>query len=270
MWTNTTTPKLCVPLSDFASLFTRLNDRLRQTCVIDWESTTTRPLWACAHLPVFLQSSPFTARLFREAVAKLAEGAPAPPSSSSVASAPPLGALAAEWLRWEALGAPLRLAHRCVEWDGWEEGLVASILGAEEHEDAWARDALADAARAAAAAAAAVAVADGSAGATVMATAAATATASRGGGFESEGEGSDGEGPGSITGTGRRARTGRARAGARTTCCGRTGRSGGGGCRCGGSRLRRRRRRSGRRRSLRRGIFVGGVGASWGAGWRRC
>ena len=157
--------------------------------MIDWESTTTRPLWACAHLPVLLQSSPFTARLFREAVAKLAEGAPASSSSSSSS----LGALAAEWLRWEALGAPLRLAHRCVEWDGWEEGLVASILGAEEHEDTWARDALADAAAAAAAAAAAVGIE--SAGATVMATAAATVTASRGGGFESEGEGSDGEGP---------------------------------------------------------------------------
>lgn len=29
------------------------------------------------------------------------------------------------------------MAHRCVEWDGWEEGLVDSILGPEEHEEEW-------------------------------------------------------------------------------------------------------------------------------------
>jgi hypothetical protein len=39
-----------------------------QTCVIDWESTTTRPLWAAAHLPAFIQSSPFVAKLFRNVV----------------------------------------------------------------------------------------------------------------------------------------------------------------------------------------------------------
>ena len=29
------------------------------------------------------------------------------------------------------------MAHRCVEWDGWEEGLVDSILGPEEFEHEW-------------------------------------------------------------------------------------------------------------------------------------
>jgi hypothetical protein len=29
------------------------------------------------------------------------------------------------------------MAHRCIEWDGWEEGLVDSILGPEEQEDDW-------------------------------------------------------------------------------------------------------------------------------------
>lgn len=29
------------------------------------------------------------------------------------------------------------MAHRCVEWDGWEEGLVESILGPEDEEDDW-------------------------------------------------------------------------------------------------------------------------------------
>lgn len=29
------------------------------------------------------------------------------------------------------------MAHRCAEWDGWEEGLVGSILGPEDAEDEW-------------------------------------------------------------------------------------------------------------------------------------
>ena len=29
------------------------------------------------------------------------------------------------------------MAHRCAEWDGWEEGLVDSILGPEEYEHEW-------------------------------------------------------------------------------------------------------------------------------------
>ena len=34
-------------------------------------------------------------------------------------------------------GAHLRHAHRCAEWDGWEEGLVESILGPEDQEEEW-------------------------------------------------------------------------------------------------------------------------------------
>lgn len=32
------------------------------------------------------------------------------------------------------------MAHRFVEWDGWEEGLADSILGAEEYEEEWFKD----------------------------------------------------------------------------------------------------------------------------------
>jgi len=42
-----------------------------------------------------------------------------------------------EWLFYEESGARLRMAHRCIEWDGWEEGLVESILGPEDQEDDW-------------------------------------------------------------------------------------------------------------------------------------
>jgi hypothetical protein len=31
----------------------------------------------------------------------------------------------------------LRMAHRFVEWDGWEEGLADTMIGEEEHEDEW-------------------------------------------------------------------------------------------------------------------------------------
>lgn len=46
-------------------------------------------------------------------------------------------ALCHEWLYYEAAGTRLRSAHRCAEWDGWEEGLVESILGGEEFEGEW-------------------------------------------------------------------------------------------------------------------------------------
>ena len=29
------------------------------------------------------------------------------------------------------------MAHRCIEWDGWEEGLLESILGPEDQEEDW-------------------------------------------------------------------------------------------------------------------------------------
>ncbi|KAG9311592.1 hypothetical protein JVU11DRAFT_7801 [Chiua virens] len=61
------------------------------------------------------------------------------PSRRKTAS-PGLAATAKEWLHYEAVGTRLRLAHRCVEWDGWEEGLIDSILGPEEHEEEWFRD----------------------------------------------------------------------------------------------------------------------------------
>ena len=127
--------------SSFALVLKRVT---AQACIIDWESTTTRPLWACAHAPAFLNNNPFTTRLYRQAVVRLANKAPATPpnrqqrgyflpffQNSDVAS------LAKEWLFYEESGARLRMAHRCMEWDGWEEGLVESILGPEDEEEDW-------------------------------------------------------------------------------------------------------------------------------------
>ncbi|KAI6006732.1 hypothetical protein EDC04DRAFT_2582861 [Pisolithus marmoratus] len=141
------------------NIFVDEKDHTRITCVIDWESTTTRPLWACAHLPAFVESSPFTAKLFREVVAEIATGVdgvdviphasnsrvpatstlhpPHIPNSYSPSNAPPLSTVASSWLHLESWGTRLRYAHRCVEWDGWEEGLVESILGPEDTEKDW-------------------------------------------------------------------------------------------------------------------------------------
>lgn len=50
-----------------------------------------------------------------------------------------LASIAKEWLHHEATGARLRMAHRCIEWDGWEEGLVDSMLGPEDQDEDWFR-----------------------------------------------------------------------------------------------------------------------------------
>ncbi|KAI8986764.1 hypothetical protein BD414DRAFT_415982 [Trametes punicea] len=134
---GSTTEEFSLDLHDLnlENVFVDEDDNSKITCIIDWESTTTRPLWACAHVPAFLQSSPFTAKLFRATVEKLARGAPHP---VSVLGRPTdLAVIAREWLHHETAGARLRMAHRCIEWDGWEEGLVDSILGPEEQEDDW-------------------------------------------------------------------------------------------------------------------------------------
>ncbi|KAI0746886.1 hypothetical protein C8Q80DRAFT_1121584 [Daedaleopsis nitida] len=136
------------------NVFVDEHDNSKITCIIDWESTTTRPLWACAHVPAFLQSSPFTAKLFRATVEKLARGsplsAPAPaisaptlqPAAAATTRSTPLDlpAAAAAWLHHETTGARLRMAHRCIEWDGWEEGLVESMLGPADEEEDWFRE----------------------------------------------------------------------------------------------------------------------------------
>ncbi|GJE86638.1 hypothetical protein PsYK624_027190 [Phanerochaete sordida] len=118
------------------NVFVDEHDMSKITCIIDWESTTTRPLWAAAHVPAFLQTSPFTSKLFRATVEKLAEA-----RRTVMVDGHPrdLSAIAAEWLQHESAGTRLRMAHRCIEWDGWEEGLVESILGPEEQEEDWFR-----------------------------------------------------------------------------------------------------------------------------------
>lgn len=51
-----------------------------------------------------------------------------------------LASLARDWLHYESGGAKLRMAHRFIEWDGWEEGLGDSLLGLEEYEEDWYKD----------------------------------------------------------------------------------------------------------------------------------
>ncbi|KAF8872513.1 hypothetical protein BD779DRAFT_1572541 [Infundibulicybe gibba] len=118
------------------NVFVDAHDHTKITCIIDWESTTTRPLWACAHVPAFLQSSPFTAKIFLDAVAKLGtseSSAPTPKHGRAI----DLASVAREWLYYESAGTRLRMAHRFAEWDGWEEGLGESLLGPEELEEGW-------------------------------------------------------------------------------------------------------------------------------------
>lgn len=90
-------------------------------------------------MPAFLQSSPFLTKLFREIVAKLPTDPTVqiqlPPAAKNV----DLSELCREWLYYETSGTRLRMAHRCAEWDGWEEGLVDSILGPEDFEAEWFR-----------------------------------------------------------------------------------------------------------------------------------
>jgi hypothetical protein len=112
-------------------------DRIRQTCIIDWESTTTRPLWACAHVPPFVQSSPFVSKLLREIVSQLPTDPTVHVQLPKTDKHVDLTSLCREWLHYESAGTRLRMAHRCAEWDGWEEGLVDSILGPEEFEHEW-------------------------------------------------------------------------------------------------------------------------------------
>lgn len=97
-----------------------------QTCVIDWESTTVRPLWYCAHAPMMLDHAYPHPQL--------------PPNLSATAvyleEAAKVSGVGEEWAKAEAAGQALRAAHRMIEWDGWEEGLADAILGAEDVEDA--------------------------------------------------------------------------------------------------------------------------------------
>jgi hypothetical protein len=67
----------------------------------------------------------------------LSPSSPLSPSVPFKATNQGLHLLAQEWLQYEEGGTRLRLAHRFIEWDGWEEGLIDSILGPEGHEHEW-------------------------------------------------------------------------------------------------------------------------------------
>jgi len=97
------------------NIFVDPENHSKITCIIDWESTTIRPIWHCAHLPAFLQPAAHNshareAAIFRAEVAKL-------------------GAVGELWLRADREREAWRNAHRFLEWDGWEEGLLTSVIG---------------------------------------------------------------------------------------------------------------------------------------------
>ncbi|KAG9058828.1 hypothetical protein FS842_000025 [Serendipita sp. 407] len=96
-----------------SNIFVDQDDPTEITCIIDWESTCIRPLWQCAHLPAFLTQNPtdMEADMFREEVQNI---------NSDIARL---------WLRGESERIEWRRAHKVLEWDGWEEGLVLKELG---------------------------------------------------------------------------------------------------------------------------------------------
>jgi len=93
------------------NIFVDPEDPSNVTCFIDFESTTVRPLWHCAQLPAFLASEPDSpeAEFYRREAAKM-------------------GADGELWVRGEREREAWRRAHKVIEWDGWEEGLVQTIF----------------------------------------------------------------------------------------------------------------------------------------------
>lgn len=85
-------------------------------------------------MPAFLQTSPFTSKLFRATIEHLSQQRQTANVNGQIRD---LSSVALEWLHHELTGARLRMAHRCIEWDGWEEGLVESMLGSEDQEEDW-------------------------------------------------------------------------------------------------------------------------------------
>ncbi|KZV98634.1 hypothetical protein EXIGLDRAFT_727361 [Exidia glandulosa HHB12029] len=107
------------------NIFVDEEDHSKVTCVIDWESTTVRPLWFCAHIPSFLEHAYPHPQLAPNVSA----------SSIFWEEAVKIAGAGEEWGRAEQEGHALRAAHRMIEWDGWEEGLADAILGEEDDGD---------------------------------------------------------------------------------------------------------------------------------------
>ncbi|KZT53717.1 hypothetical protein CALCODRAFT_38559 [Calocera cornea HHB12733] len=106
------------------------------TCIIDFESTTLRPLSQCSHLPALLLPPPQGLPSFQPPNSTTTViGAPQTPSPWATpllqdAYRAAAGRVDAAWVRREREGKRKRIAHRCVEWDGWEPGMVDHVLGA--------------------------------------------------------------------------------------------------------------------------------------------
>ncbi|KAF8315429.1 hypothetical protein DL93DRAFT_2042821, partial [Clavulina sp. PMI_390] len=105
-----------------ANIFVDEDDPSRITCIIDWESSAIRPLWHAAHLPSFLLPPPPHAH---NTAAHASSSHGPPPSTPSSNNTLP-GKL---WLAAERAGDTARDLHRFVEWDGWEEGLLETVVG---------------------------------------------------------------------------------------------------------------------------------------------
>ncbi|KIJ42399.1 hypothetical protein M422DRAFT_31342 [Sphaerobolus stellatus SS14] len=78
------------------------------------------------HTPLYIPSTSPAANLFRAAVLQAGVDLGLKDASE-------------KWVALEKGGAKRRWAHRCVEWDGWEEGLVGGILGELEYGWGWER-----------------------------------------------------------------------------------------------------------------------------------
>ncbi|EJT99189.1 hypothetical protein DACRYDRAFT_109914 [Dacryopinax primogenitus] len=108
----------------------------RVTCIIDFESTTFRPISQASHLPALLLPPPRGLPSFTPPDSQTHMiGAPQTVSPFAVPSLQDAyRAAAAEvdegWVERERDGKKKRIAHRAVEWDGWEPGVVDHALGA--------------------------------------------------------------------------------------------------------------------------------------------
>ena len=82
-------------------------------------------MWFCAHIPSFLEHAYPHPQL------------PPNVSASSIfwEEAAKVAGVGEQWARAEQEGTAMRAAHRMIEWDGWEDGLVNGILGEIDNEE---------------------------------------------------------------------------------------------------------------------------------------
>ena len=103
-----------------------------KTCIIDWESSTIRPLWHTAHLPTFLLPPlPHAHNAAHTSHTHSAHHGHSELGDIFRRHVTCTGSPGRVWLTAERAGTQARDLHRFLEWDGWEEGLLDSVLGQE-------------------------------------------------------------------------------------------------------------------------------------------